>query len=505
MNCVLVYLFTYCIICEVIDQEIYINRIYSEVFENKLKFYISRRDMMICKVLSFCLFFIITIHPLPSEKQKLKQPVVKLSDQVRLIIDHYKNPNPEGLPGVKIPEPVHWPDKKLSRFGVTLNLHDTHVYGFSKLQIVAIDMDFSKLEIYMAVQANKLEVLGNYTLTTLLGLSRTQGSCNITCNEVYMEGIANLFIDKKGHLLAQEIELDVSINNFVVDFKRTDFFERILNSMGPFVIDTMKPFLMWIVNKYIRVDVNKKLKSLKQTFPNSIEPIDLAIAKGRKFVRELGYDPYRIPDISHGSWLFQATVNDIWITGLSSFYRTGNVTVRMENSTVYVGFDMGGQKIEGTCKWEISVTNLLAKTGNVAFSVDYFETSVKVNQSVDIRNKPQVEQLQLKLGNIQIHMDGLGTADYIIEILINFFPNLLRNQILKTLETPLKTNVAGIIDGIDFEKIIEEHLLVLDKIVSENFTMNIPILKQQEIEKEEEIFVEEGLTIDQSHLDDEIL
>lgn len=359
-------------------------------------------------------------------------------------------------------------------------------------------------QIYVAVQADKLEVLGNYTLVTLMGLSRSKGSCNITCNEVYMEGTANMFIDKKGHLLAEEIELDVSINNFVIDFKRSDFVERVLNSMGSVVVDTMKPFLLWIVNKYIRGDVNKKLQTLKQTFPNSIAPIDFAIAKGRRFVRELGYDPYRIPDISHENWMFQTKFNKIWVSGLSSFYRTGDITIRMENNILYIDFDVGVQKIEGTCNWEISVSNFLAKTGSMVFTIDYLETSVKLNQSLDIRNKPQLEHIQLKLGNIQMRMDGMGTVDYIAEILVNFFPNLLRYQIISIIENPLKNNVAGIIGGIDFEKFIEEHLQDLDKIEGNNFTINIPILKQQEIEKEE-VFIEEGLTVHKSHLDDDIL
>ena len=204
-----------------------------------------------------------------------------------------------------------------------------------------------------------------------------------------------------------------------------------------------------VVNINIRGDMNKKFQSLKQTFPNSIPPIDLAIAKGRKFVREQGYDPYRIQDTSYGNGIFQAEINEIWVTGLSTFYRTGNVTVTMENNTFYIGFDMGAQKVGGTCNWKISVANFISQTGSMEFSIDYFETSVKINQSVDIRNKPQVEDIQLKLGNIQMHMNGMGTLDYIVEFLVNFFPNLLRYQIMNSIKGPLKIKAEEIIDSTD--------------------------------------------------------
>ena len=160
---------------------------------------------------------------------------------------------------------------------------------------------------FVAVRVEKLEVLGNYTLSSWLGFSRSKGGCNITMNDVYVEGIANLYVARLGNLEAEEIELDVFVNSFVLDFQNLSMmgaiFQRVMNSVGPFVLDLIKPMILSTVNENIRGDVNKNLRSMKQTFPNSIAPVDLAIAEGRKFVRKLGYDPYRVPDISHGSGL----------------------------------------------------------------------------------------------------------------------------------------------------------------------------------------------------------
>jgi hypothetical protein len=46
----------------------------------------------------------------------------------------------------------------------------------------------------------------------------------------------------------------------------------------------------------------------------------------------------------------------------------------------------------------------------------------------------------LEVGNIAVYSDGLGTMDYVLEILVNILPNLLRKQIVDFLEEPLRVD-----------------------------------------------------------------
>uniref|UniRef100_A0A224XSP7 Putative hemolymph juvenile hormone binding protein n=1 Tax=Panstrongylus lignarius TaxID=156445 RepID=A0A224XSP7_9HEMI len=75
-------------------------------------------------------------------------------------------------------------------------------------------------------------------------------------------------------------------------FNRLKLFAGMINTVGTFVFDSIKPFILSEVNTNMRNDINKGLRTLKQTFPNSMPPIDLALAAARKLVREYGYDPY---------------------------------------------------------------------------------------------------------------------------------------------------------------------------------------------------------------------
>lgn len=80
--------------------------------------------------------------------------------------------------------------------------------------------------------------------------------------------------------------------------------------------------------------MNKQISQLPQYFPNSISPFDMAVAEARRQVREMGYDPYKVPDYTQSAGIFTVTSTHTWVTGLASFYRMGNITLTMERGNV---------------------------------------------------------------------------------------------------------------------------------------------------------------------------
>ena len=75
---------------------------------------------------------------------------------------------------------------------------------------------------------------------------------------------------------------------------------------------------------------------MPQYFPNSISPFDMAVAEARKYVSNMGYDPYRIKDYSQNIGLTTVSSTHTWLTGLASFYRMGNITLVLENGKVSI-------------------------------------------------------------------------------------------------------------------------------------------------------------------------
>lgn len=96
-------------------------------------------------------------------------------------------------------------------------------------------------------------------------------------------------------------------------------------------------------------------------------------------------------------------MTNTWINGVSSFYRVGEIVVGVDNLTVSIAMQIGTQKILGTSQWEVSFgSGMITRSGNVQFTIDHIKAFFEINQSLDMRRRPEIKDLQLELGNIQV-------------------------------------------------------------------------------------------------------
>jgi hypothetical protein len=71
----------------------------------------------------------------------------KLSDQVRLILNHYKQEDPVGLPGAPVKDPMPIPDMKHSFTYATMHFKSAHVQGLSRFRIQHIKSDLAAMQV----------------------------------------------------------------------------------------------------------------------------------------------------------------------------------------------------------------------------------------------------------------------------------------------------------------------------------------------------------------------
>lgn len=188
----------------------------------------------------------------------------------------------------------------------------------------------------MTLSIQTLDIRGLYTLSSWL--SRSAGNFTVELMGVIVQGVARLEVGTDGKLHAQDIDLDLTFEKIDMDFKNLGFlgsvFQGVINSVGTFIFDSIKPFILKEVNTNVRGEINKQISQLPQYFPNSISPFDMAIAEARRQVSQMGYDPFKVKDYSQTVGIFTVTSTHTWITGLASFHRMGNITLSMENGTV---------------------------------------------------------------------------------------------------------------------------------------------------------------------------
>ncbi|KAL1116481.1 hypothetical protein AAG570_004953, partial [Ranatra chinensis] len=247
----------------------------------------------------------------------------------------------------------------------------------------------------------------------------------------------------------------------------------VLAGLRQLAFNLLKPFVLQDAENTIRKSANDELRNL-QTFPTSIDPIDLAFAKGRKFVRDSGYDPYKFGDYHYSGALVAVNVSNIVVTGLSSFYRTGDVSVRMRNNTLRIGVAVATQRMTGSCEWQLSLVSIPTRSGASKFSIEHLRVTTYLNQSLDVRNSPGLEELIINLGNIQLRTDGLGTLDYVLELAVNFLPNILRSVIVDTLQGHLKGRIQDVLQAVDVEREIENVLKNLEQETGSEIRLDPP-------------------------------
>jgi hypothetical protein len=178
-------------------------------------------------------------------------------------------------------------------------------------------------------------------------------------------------------------------------------------------------------------------------------------------MREKQLDPFIIPEHHLSSWSYgNFQLTEGILQGLATIHRTGALIITFEENIVKISLHMGAKNLRGDMKWKWSAfSGLLEKEGIITFSIEYLTAHVKVGQPANLDKPTTIDKIDLEVGNIAVYSDGLGTMDYVLEILVNILPNLLRKQIVDFLEEPLKEYVEEEVrKAVEIEKIIEKQL-----------------------------------------------
>lgn len=297
-----------------------------------------------------------------------------------MILDHYKQNDPVGLPGAPIPDPFPVPSFS-HRFSIgKMHFEDVTIYGLKKFRIKFMKANLAKMEVNLALDIDELETHGNYTLSAFF--TSAEGPFTVKVKNVTVQAIASMQVQLDGKLEAQDIDMDVDFEDIEVNFENLGFFasmfQGIINTVGDSLFNSIKPFILSEVNDNIRADVNEEIRKLPVTFPNSISPLDQVFVMFRQEMKKKNYDPYSAPNHVSVIGMFDVFMTNIKIRGLSTVHRKGDTSVEFKNGSIYGFFEGGTQRIRGVCDWELSlIAGIIGKTGKVEFSIEHFTVSKK--------------------------------------------------------------------------------------------------------------------------------
>lgn len=308
----------------------------------------------------------------------------------------------------------------------------------------------------------RLMVLGNYTLATFF--TSRSAPFNLTLIDVESEGVAAVEKTSEGFFHATDSEMDMNATKMVGNFSDS-LIDGLVSSVGVSLFNSIKPQILNRVNLIVRKDVNEKLKELSAKFASKVSPVSLALSEGRRYVREHGYDPLNIDHETYTvAGIIHINITDFTVQGLSSFHRVGNLSLSMVSGVIQFGIHVMTGKLSGGCGWTAEGFGI-RRSGKTNFTVNHLQVRAYVNQSLDVRKKPQLESLDLHLGWVKVDIDSSMALHSMVQGTINAFPRLIKHMIVDTLEKPLKNKVQEILNKIDVESFVDINLPRLDNLV----------------------------------------
>lgn len=112
-------------------------------FFNRTKFY---RNLLVTKFAKRKHFFSASVDKLTSNStHNINVAENKMATQIVALLEHYKQKDPLGIPGAKIPDPFPVEPIKKSVGVGTLSLKNSQAYGLSKFRIKNIQFDVNEL------------------------------------------------------------------------------------------------------------------------------------------------------------------------------------------------------------------------------------------------------------------------------------------------------------------------------------------------------------------------
>lgn len=323
---------------------------------------------------------------------------------------------------------------------------------------------------------DQLHTSGHYRYSSFV-LSR-DGSYSVDIRNLLVTARANLGVQRDGKLRAGDITIELNHESIDVHFTNIDrILAGLINNAGNFIFDTVKPYMLLDAYTKARTAIDTELEKTAEDlqFPNSLPPLDMILLDVGDKIRELGLDPYIIKDYLSNDTvsLVSVALYNTSITGISTFHRVGNITMKVTNGTAVLDFEFGTKTIEGSTHWDVTVGSIISNTGKVSFSIEHISLRVAITQLLDTRETPKLKVLKIDIGNLQMRSDGAGTIDYILEFVVNIVPNLLRYHIVDALGWHLRNKIQEELDKMNVEETIKQVFLPkLNKIEKIGFKLS---------------------------------
>lgn len=153
-----------------------------------------------------------------TEEHNQKVAENRLALQIFAILDHFKQPDPVGLPIASVPDPMPIPDITQNVAIAKMDIKNAQAYGLSKFRIVSMKTDLLRLCVEIALEIDETKMEGDYQMS-LSFFSKAAGPFQVHMKHVVVTGNATLAVNRMGKLETQDIVMDIGFHNMSMNFE----------------------------------------------------------------------------------------------------------------------------------------------------------------------------------------------------------------------------------------------------------------------------------------------
>ncbi|XP_037080150.1 uncharacterized protein LOC119101013 [Pollicipes pollicipes] len=369
---------------------------------------------------------------------------LKVEDHLRQTLKRLSTDAKQRLTGGVMEDPLPIPASlKQEAAGATFKLHNIVLTGLRDYDVPLVQVDLSTHEYTYELKFPTLAMLGQYVLDYYWTAS--EGDFTITMSDVKARGRGLLDVCGNGtvRLTAGHSHTEVTFSRIHADLGNPGLIDGVVQAaagaLGPYLFDVLKPSSLHRFSDYLAEHGAVQVRELdeERMLTGSLAMVDSAVLEARKKVREAGYDPLVLPDISQASSGVEVLLSHGVLTGLSSLQRSGDVALGVLDQTAKATLALGTERVTGKYRWTVRGFNVLERSGFVKFSVDSLKLRARLAQAISLQERPRIDDLDVDLGRLTFRAEGLGSLDYALNVGSQSFPGMIKRILVSAVETPL--------------------------------------------------------------------
>ncbi|XP_076355317.1 uncharacterized protein LOC143249406 [Tachypleus tridentatus] len=384
--------------------------------------------------------------------------------------------NPSQIIQKFIHDPLQIPNFNVSSdtmfYSVNGQLWDMKLHGLKELILQRGRVNLATMEASVKMFVHALKLEGEYVLDgsiTFFSIDGGGGGFWMNISDIVALGRVKLkIVTGNQSLEVDSVHIDIEVSDIQLHFDNlfggrtwSSISNSLLNQLSGMIFDQVKQSILEEVRESLRKELNTQLHQIPEGFINSGSTtiFDDTLKRVSMHLKQNNMDPFNLPDhkeVFRKKLLFfllhgEARIFNGILSGLSTLHRTGDVLITYEDNAVIVEVNIGFSNLTGGYDWSAKLMGI-GPNGHASLSIRSISVYLQVRQEFQTGSKPIIKAFKIaKIRHLWVDVQGLGTMDLVLQIIVNLITNSLKMTIADAITGPVQKTVQKELNSLPIE------------------------------------------------------